>query len=395
MIDRLTAPPRLVCHRCLRPESVCYCHTLSKFTTQTKVLFLQHPREHRKPIGTAHMAHLCLTNSLFRVGVEFDQDPVVNAALSDPARPAHLLFPGEGAVDVSSLPPQHPITLFVVDGTWWQAQKLVNANPRLRELPRLSFVPSQPSEYRIRREPEDHCVSTIEALFYVLSSLEGQGADFSALLRPFRAMVDSQLACIERLGPTRRAKHKLSRPRRNLFPPPGVGPENLVAVVAEANAWPLCLRDGPDFAPDELVHFAAARLDGSPHLDVIVAPRQKLAPRTVTHVELSAEQLRAGHDVPTLLRQAKAFFQPSDTICSWGSYAPSLFAATGGVFPKALLDLRTLTRSHVRGTRGTLEELTEKLLRAAPELPIPGRAGRRLAQLTALLRHFASTGISG
>jgi len=395
VLDRLTAPPRQVCELCLRPQSVCYCRTLSSFATRTKILLLQHPREERKPIGTAHMAHLSLKNSQLRVGVEFDQDPVVNAALADPSSPAHLLFPGEGARDVALDPPPLPITLVVVDGTWWQAQKVISQNPRLRALPRLSFVPSRPSEYRIRREPEAHCVSTIEALFYVLSALEGEGTDFSGLLSPFRSMVDAQLACIERLGPTRRAKHRTSRPRPRLFPPPGVEPENLVAVVAEANAWPLCLRNTPEFAPDELIHFAAARLDGSPHLDVTLAPRERLAPRTLAHVELTVEQLRAGTDVPALLRQAASFFRPSDAICSWGSYAPSLFAASGGGFPRAPLDLRTLTRSHVRGTRGTLEELTAKLLGEVPALPIPGRAGRRLAQLSALLRHFASTGISG
>ena len=52
----------------------------------------------------------------------------------------------------------------VVDGTWSQAKKVVRENPLLSSLPRYAFQPPAPSEYRIRREPQENYVSTIEAL---------------------------------------------------------------------------------------------------------------------------------------------------------------------------------------------------------------------------------------
>ena len=52
--------PREVCARCRRPQRVCYCAALPELGTQTRVVILQHPRERGMPIGTAHMARLCL-----------------------------------------------------------------------------------------------------------------------------------------------------------------------------------------------------------------------------------------------------------------------------------------------------------------------------------------------
>src|SRR6185437_11532742 len=87
-----------------------------------------------------------------------------------------------------------PITLVVVDGTWSQARKLVRLNPAMAALPRYAFRPSRPSEYRIRREPSEECVSTLEALIHVLGVLEGDRERFLPMMLPFRAMVDAQVA---------------------------------------------------------------------------------------------------------------------------------------------------------------------------------------------------------
>src|SRR5262245_58923987 len=108
--------PRPVCGRCRRPLPACYCNHIPCLPTRTRVLLLQHPREHRTPIGTARMAHLALPGSTLRVGLDFASDPVVRAALDGP-RPAYLVFPGPGAADVASLPHDVEATLVVVDGT--------------------------------------------------------------------------------------------------------------------------------------------------------------------------------------------------------------------------------------------------------------------------------------
>ena len=45
------------------------------------------------------------------------------------------------------------LTLIALDGTWWQARKLLNLNPGLAALPRVAFTPRRLSDYRIRRQP--------------------------------------------------------------------------------------------------------------------------------------------------------------------------------------------------------------------------------------------------
>ena len=127
---------RPTCARCTRPLAVCFCAHLHLLPTRTRVLLLQHTRERRMAIGTARMAHLSLPNSTLRVGTDFSADPVVAAALAQP-QPPYVLFPGPQARDVATLPRDRPLTLIVVDGTWWQARKLLKLNPAVAALPRV------------------------------------------------------------------------------------------------------------------------------------------------------------------------------------------------------------------------------------------------------------------
>src|SRR5689334_2915806 len=105
------SPYRAVCARCRRPESVCYCRHVTALETKTRVVLLQHPRERDVPIGTARMASLCLPNAELHVGVHWQGSAALASALGDPNRPAALLYPHAGAIDVMRDPPSSPITL--------------------------------------------------------------------------------------------------------------------------------------------------------------------------------------------------------------------------------------------------------------------------------------------
>ncbi len=219
MDDRPTRDPapmiaRAVCSKCARPASVCWCAHLPSIDTRTPILVLQHPREERVAIGTARMASLCLPNAKLVVGVHLDDDPNVVAALGDPARPAVLLWPGPDALDLAVAPPPGPVTLVVVDGTWSLAKKLVRVNPRIAALPRYALTPSEPSQYRIRREPRAECLSTIEAIHEALGTLEGDVSRFRPMLAPFRAMIDAQIDHEERVhGHRHRRVRRTESPR--------------------------------------------------------------------------------------------------------------------------------------------------------------------------------------
>ncbi len=381
--------------RCRRPSSVCYCAHLTSLETKTRVVLLQHPRERDVAIGTARMASLCLPNAELHVGVKWRGSAALERALSDPARPAALLYPGEGAIDVVAHPPAGPVTLIVVDGTWWQTKKLVRENPELARLPRYAFTPPAPSEYRIRREPKESYVSTIEALVHVLGALEGDRERFRALLVPFRAMIDAQIDCEARLHGARTRHDKSGWKRRRGPRMPALLRErarDVVCVVGEANAWPYRCPERATWHEDELVHWAAHRLGTGETFEAVVRPEHPIAPRTITHIDLSEATLRAGMGREAMLARWRAFVRDTDVVCAWGHYAAALFAETGGHFPGERLDLRHVARVYAKGKVGTLEDFVARI--EAPPAPrlAGGRAGLRLAQLTGIARHFIDAG---
>ena len=101
--------PRLVCERCRRPRSVCFCADIVPIATQTRVLILQHPRERDVGINTARLARLGLAGAALRIDVDFREDPVVREVLA--AGNAFVLFPGPEAIDVETASFPSPITL--------------------------------------------------------------------------------------------------------------------------------------------------------------------------------------------------------------------------------------------------------------------------------------------
>lgn len=382
---------RTVCLHCRRPERVCWCSHVTPIETKTRVVLLQHPRERDVPIGTARMANLSLPNSELHVGVRWSGSKALADALSDPERPAALLYPGDDAVDVLSEPPKGPITLIVVDGTWWQTRKVVRENPELAALPRLAFTPDKESEYRIRREPAPSCVSTIEALVHVLGALEGDADRFQALLAPFRAMVDMQIEHTSRLHGARVRHAKGTKHRRpNAMSRMREHASDLVCVMSEASAWPYKTKDGKRTPADELVLWSAYRLSTGEHFEEVLAPRAPLAPTTSSRIRISEDELARGLSPEELLVKWNAFVRETDVICTWGPYPTDLFTRTGGTLPTTQIDVRQVARDRVQGKVGAMTEVLESIGTPLPESLGRGRAGERLAELSAIVKEFSS-----
>jgi len=380
--------PRAMCGRCRRPASVCYCSHVRELPTQTRIVILQHPRERDMAIGTARMASLCLPQSELHVGMRWEGHPAVMRALSDPARPAALLYPDKDAKNILVDKPEGPITLVVVDGTWTQAKNIVRDNPILQALPRYAFSAPEPSQYRIRKEPNDEYVSTIEALMHVLSVLEDDATSFRALLTPFRAMVDAQIAA-QAARPSRRYRQQRSaripvRPRL----PPALAEryDDLVCVGAEANAWPYASRVD---VPDELVQWIAYRPSTGERFEHLSRPVLPLSPSTSFHTELAEEALTSAPDRRALLEAFARWTRPTDVVASWGEYGPNLYVRSGGEVGERL-DVRLLAAALTNKKLGPLEGFAESIGPPRPAIGA-GRGGRRLAALVQIVEHLRAT----
>jgi DTW domain-containing protein len=358
--------------------------------TQTQVLFLQHPRERFVAVNTCRMAHLALPNSALVVGTHVDDHPALSTCHAAPDECA-VVFPGPQAMPVEQCHPP-PKRIIFVDGTWSQAKKLLKLNPRLAALPRVAFTPAAPSRYRIRKEPADDFVSTIEAVVHVLGVLENNPERVQALLIPFDAMVERQLDAARDHAGTRhrfvRARsHQLSPEVDALLDPS----QRTLALVVEANCFPFHARMEGEPEPlhivaKELHPCAPATTPRS--IDLLLRPRRPLAPGVPSHLQMDASSLMAGMSTAEGVEAFRAFCG-SARFVTWGSFARDVLAREG-ITDHGLIDLRVLAaRLLRRSAHGIPAALAH--FEATPQPPsLRGRAGLRVEQLLVLAAAIAA-----
>ena len=192
------------CYTCRRAKKNCLCGSAKPFATRMRFVILMHTKEaHKQRTGTARLAKMCLTNAELLIGKDFSRNERVQDLLRDPAYSPFVLYPGPRAVNFRNLgkaPPPEGKTLlvFVVDGTWRGARSLLNKSPNIRALPRLSFSRAYVSQFKIKKQPLEHCVSTIEAIYYLCKEAEEAGyeelkSQAEGLMAIFKELVDTQL----------------------------------------------------------------------------------------------------------------------------------------------------------------------------------------------------------
>jgi DTW domain-containing protein YfiP len=381
--------PRSVCPRCRRPGPTCYCAHLTPIPSATAVVFLQHPRESKVPIGTCRMAHLALAGSELHQGVSFEARARVRTIVAEPPGDVAVLYPGGNACDPEAFLVRPPRHLIVLDGTWRQVRTMWRENPSLHRLPRIGFVPETPGNYRIRREPAPHCLATVEAIVETLGRLERAPDRFRPILGAFEQMIGTQLVYRAlRPNPAWSRQKRGARPRRvgaarRILRARG---DDVVAVYAEANAHPL-VRGAT--AP-ELVQLVALRLSTGERFAAFAAPRGTLAPSTAHHLEVDAARLHGGEPIADVMARWRAFVGERALLCAWGGYTGDLLRREGDP-PREMLDLcDAMTRELNRPAGGM--EAAALLVNdgVAPPLWCDGRAGRRIAALAAVVEYLAN-----
>jgi DTW domain-containing protein YfiP len=214
-MERIESQERKLCLRCLKAQVACYCKQIRPFSSQIKIVLLQHPREFRKAIGTARMVRLCIKNSLLIVGSQFDDHSEVNELLEETRNYCVVLYPGVESIHLSledsvqargRFPNDRDLVIFVIDGTWACAKKMLSKSQKLSKLPQICFSPEKISEYKIRQQPHPQCWSSIEATHRILQILD-PAVDAGNLIDVFRYMVEYQVNIAD-LFRTRRANKK-------------------------------------------------------------------------------------------------------------------------------------------------------------------------------------------
>jgi len=188
-----------------------------------------HPQEAKKiRNGTGRLAHLALSNSEIFTGLDFSLLPNIQDLLADEKYNPFILYPGKTSKDISEYNPEQlskngkiPL-VFVIDGTWKAAKNMMKMSQNLHNLPRISILPKEPSRFFIKQQPNILCLSTIEAIFFLLFELENKGLEnlngrHENLLDVLDQMVKTQLAHIN--DSTRQGYRKIDGtfPREKVF----------------------------------------------------------------------------------------------------------------------------------------------------------------------------------
>jgi len=191
----------------MRPSSTCVCEHIGPVQTNTRFIILMHPKEYkREKNGTGHMTKLQLENSEIIVGVDFTDNDRVNEILNDEKSSSYLLYPGKDNFNLSVRKSSEISSfisnnshLFILDGTWPCARKMLKQSKNLQNLKRVSFDNKIKSKFIIKQQPESLCLSTIESVYTILNLLNDanvEQCDTKDFLIPFEKMIDHQLEYI-------------------------------------------------------------------------------------------------------------------------------------------------------------------------------------------------------
>ncbi|RMA78875.1 DTW domain-containing protein [Umboniibacter marinipuniceus] len=156
LIDRAGMPR---CRRCKLREVACFCESVQSLNLPFEVHILLHPLELKRPSSSVFFLQLDS-----QVNVHLYQ----RTELITPQPGDALLYPE--SVETSSVHLDSLTTaslrikrLWLLEGTWQEAAKMLAKQPLIASLPRIS-VSDQESRYPFRKNQRGDGLSTAEAL---------------------------------------------------------------------------------------------------------------------------------------------------------------------------------------------------------------------------------------
>ena len=193
------------CYKCYRPQTSCMCKYINTIDTNTKFIILMHPKEFKKTKnGTGHFTHLSLSNSEIFIGIDFNNNDKINSILNDKNNNCFVLYPGQNSISINNQSLEEDgkdIVIFIIDSTWPCSKKILAVSKNISKLQKISFVHSKLSQFKIKIQPNEYCLSTIESTQVVLELLNNhhieniKSNELENFIQPFQEMVKYQVNC--------------------------------------------------------------------------------------------------------------------------------------------------------------------------------------------------------
>lgn len=188
----------------MKKGEFCLCKYTEEIDSGIKFVLLMHPKEVKKNrTGTGWITRISLKGCEIIEGLDFAENTRLNKLLEEPQYYPVLLYPGEDAWTASHQKFKEEIgnrTLLaiIIDSTWFCSRKIIQHNPQLLKLPKLSFSGSYRSIFTFKREPRPEYISTIETCYYLIKELQtagiaNQNVNPEPLMNVFKEMIKNQL----------------------------------------------------------------------------------------------------------------------------------------------------------------------------------------------------------
>lgn len=182
----------------------CLCRFTKELDTGIKFIFLMHPKEaKRQRTGTGNLAHISLKDSEILVGLDFSKNQRLFELMNNPQYFTVLMYPGENSWNAkkegfAQAIGKRKLLVLILDATWFCSRKMIEHNPFLLELPRVSFYGDYRSIFTFKHEPRPEYISTIESCYYFIKEMQGAGfvdkaLDSEPLMTVFKEMISLQL----------------------------------------------------------------------------------------------------------------------------------------------------------------------------------------------------------
>ncbi|WP_017219658.1 tRNA-uridine aminocarboxypropyltransferase [Moritella dasanensis] len=198
---------RKKCTVCDKALAACICQHITKIDSAIELIILQHPSEVKNAIGTARILNLSLPQCQIIIGEDFTGNAQLNDRLNDPTKQCFLLYPSEDSIAAETLAGNENLdvdngaldthinrTFILLDGTWRKAFKMYQSSVNLQSIPAVRLNAQQQSQYTIRQTSIEGGLSTVEAGFLLLSTLDQDKHKYQPLLTAFEYMINFQIA---------------------------------------------------------------------------------------------------------------------------------------------------------------------------------------------------------
>ncbi|XP_027565235.1 DTW domain-containing protein 2 [Neopelma chrysocephalum] len=182
-----------------RPKKVCLCPFLPvhPLKVSTCLYIIQHPAEESRVLRTVPLLAACLPPDKCKilVGRRFSEDRYPELATVCRNPNTLILYPGAEATnleEVAVMSPS-PSVMIIIDGTWSQAKDIFYKNSLFRLPKQVQLKTNHSSQYVIRTQPTNTCLSTLECAAVALTIMEKNKSIQETILHPLQALCSFQL----------------------------------------------------------------------------------------------------------------------------------------------------------------------------------------------------------